>query len=94
MTYPFDLNHEDLIKQLDEMVDATFSDIQSEFLVLPRGRNLVDYAEFQQGYQCLKRHTRAFEDWTSERVWTAVQEDTLVFVVLRTIIGVSPPRVG
>ena len=92
MTHPFDLSHDALIEQIDEMVDATFADIQSEFLVLPRGRNLVDYAEFQQGYECLKRHTHAFEKWTTERAWAAIQEDTLVFVVLRTIIGVSPPE--
>jgi hypothetical protein len=92
MTHPFDLDDQALGDHLEDMVNATFSDIQSEFLVLPRGRNLVDYTEFRQGYECLKRHTRGFEAWTSERVWAAVQEDTLVFVVLRTIIGVSPPE--
>ena len=47
--HPFDLDHNALIERLDEMVDATFADIQSEFLVLPRGHNMVDYAEFQEG---------------------------------------------
>ena len=92
MTHPFDLCGDALFERLDEMVDSTFADMQSEFLVLPRGRNLVAYTEFQQGYECLKRHTRAFKEWNTDRVWDALQEDTLVFVVLRTIVGVSPPE--
>ena len=33
----------DLQDRIEELVDSTFSDIQSQFLVLPRGDNFVEY---------------------------------------------------
>ena len=90
--HPFELGPEELRGRLDDMVEATFSDIQSEFLILPRGPNYVDYADFQASYETLKRHTRAFQEWTPEAVWQALREDSLTFVILRTMLGVSPPE--
>ena len=60
--HPFELGPEELRGRLDDMVEATFSDIQSEFLILPRGPNYVDYADFQESYETLKRHTKAFQE--------------------------------
>ena len=40
----------------------------------------------------LKRRTQAFTDVTTRTVWEALEEDALTFVVLRTILGMSPPE--
>jgi hypothetical protein len=75
---------------LDEMVDITFGDIRSQFLVLPKGPSFVDYGDFEAAYEVLKRHTSGFGEFTEERVWDALREDSLALVVIRTILGVTP----
>ena len=57
---PFEVDLPYLRSHLDEMVESVFSDLQSQFLVLPRGKNLVTYGDFQAAYEVLKRHTSAF----------------------------------
>ena len=74
------------------MVDVTFQDIQSQFLYLPRGPGFVEYGDFQSAYEVLKRHSQAFVRFDEESVWEALKEDALVLVVLRTILGFSPPE--
>ena len=92
MTHPFEIAAGDLGGRLDEMVDVTFRDLQSQFLVLPRGPGFVEFAEFQQAYETLKGKTRGFTEFTIERIWSALATDALVLVVVRTILGFSPPE--
>jgi hypothetical protein len=89
---PFEVEPGYLREHLDEMVNVTFSDLQSQFLVLPKGNNFVDYGEFQEAYEVLKHHTNAFTTFTNEVVWNALKEHSLCFLILRTILGVSPPE--
>ncbi len=74
------------------MVSAVFADLQSQFLVLPKGPNFVEYADFQTGYETLKRETGSFENFTEVTVWAALRADAMSFLVLRTILGFSPPE--
>jgi len=92
MPRPFELKPEELANRLDEMVDATFADLQSQFLMLPKSDGFVEYSTFQDAYEVLKRHTNAFAVFTDETVWAALREDALTLVVLRTILGFSPPE--
>lgn len=92
MPHPFEITEEQLGSNLDAMVDATFADIESQFLILPKGNGFVPYSDFQDAYEVLKRHTGAFKMLDEKAVWTALEEDGLSFVVLRTILGLSPPE--
>lgn len=92
MSHPFELDFLELNKRIEEMVDTTFRDLQSKFLVLPRGNGLVEYPSFQEAYEVLKRRTNAFASFTVDSVWLALREDALSLVVLRTILGFSPPE--
>ena len=92
MPRPFEIASADLQDHLEELVDATFSDIQSQFLVLPRGDNFVEYQEFQNAYEVLRRRTNAFADFSEGGVWTALRENSLCLVVVRTMLGMSPPE--
>src|SRR5262245_46110869 len=74
------------------MVEVTFADLQSQFLVLPKGGNFGEYPAFQHAYELLKRHTSAFSNFTEATVWVALEENALAFVVLRTILGMTPPE--
>ena len=92
MSRPFEVSSGDLQNRLEEFVDATFSDIQSQFLVLPIGDNFVEYSEFQSAYEVLRRRTNAFADFSESSVWSALRENSLSFVVVRTMLGMSPPE--
>jgi hypothetical protein len=92
MRRPFEISLEYLRDHLDEMVDVTFADLQSQFLVLPKGSNFVEYQDFQGAYEVLKRHTSAFSGLTRSAIWSALREDSLCFLVLRTILGMTPPE--
>lgn len=89
---PFAVSANYLEDHLEEMVDSVFSDLKSEFLILPKGPSFIDYRGFQSAYEVLKRHTMAFERFTEATLWDALREDALAFLVLRTILGLSPPE--
>lgn len=77
---------------MEEMVSTVFGDLQSQFLVLPKGPNFVEYADFQTAYEVLKRETSSFENFTEATVWAALRADAMSFLVLRSILGLSPPE--
>lgn len=43
----FELSPGELRERLEEVVDETFADLQSQFLVLPRGSSCIDFPGFQ-----------------------------------------------
>lgn len=90
MTYPFEVAASDIEACLDELVDATFDDLQSQFLVLPRGPGFIEYQDFQQAYETLKSQTFGFTKLDITSVWNALTTDALVLVVVRTVLGFSP----
>ncbi|MDA8220049.1 MAG: hypothetical protein M0Z94_20800 [Dehalococcoidales bacterium] len=92
MTKPFEVGLEYLTDHLEEMVNEVFADLQSQFLVLPKGNNFVEYANFEEAYEVLKRHTSAFTALTESKVRAALREDSLALIVLRSILGMSPPE--
>ena len=59
MPRPYELDPQQLEARLDEMVSATFDDLQSQFLILPKGNGFIEFADFQAAYEALKRDTRA-----------------------------------
>lgn len=90
MRRPFEVSPEELAANIDEFVDATFADIQSTFLFVPKGASFVEYPRFREGYEVLKRATSAFRDFAPDSVWDAMREDAMAFVVIRTILGFKP----
>jgi hypothetical protein len=90
--YPFELDEGSLMAQLDEMAGIITASLQSQFLVLPRSASYVEYLRFQAAYEVLKRCTRAFEVVSAASLWAALRADSLCLVVLRTILGLTPPE--
>jgi len=89
---PFELTWEELNERLEEMVDVTFSDLVSEFLLMPMGSGFIRYSDFRDAYEVLKRCSRAFEDFTATTVNEAIQNDSRVVSVLRAILGMTAPE--
>jgi len=77
---------------LDAYVDAIYGTLESQFLVLPRGSCFIEYPRFQEAYETLKRATRDFREVQPTRVWDALLADSLSLVVLRCILGMTPPE--
>lgn len=92
MQRPFEVSSEHLQNHLAEMVEITFKDLQSQFLLVPKGTNFVEYPQFQQAYEVLKAQTNSYSNFTEVTVWAGLRQDALVFIVLRTILGLSPPE--
>ena len=90
MPHPFHLSTDELQAQLEEMVEVTFHDLQSQFLVLPKKDSFIEYRDFQAAYEVLKRHMKGFTALKEEAVWGAIREDALGLLVLRTVLGMSP----
>ena len=91
-TFPFEVPRDRLEADLDGFVDAIFSTLESEFLVLPRGDGFVTYPVFESAYQALKRGSDGFRDLDPQRVLDVALEIPLVLVVLRTMLGFTPPE--
>ncbi|RJX18310.1 MAG: hypothetical protein C4575_10835 [Desulforudis sp.] len=94
MKYPFEVSFSEILSDPDPFVSAVFSCLESEFLVMPKGMGFVEYDVFEQGYEHLKRVTHGFSDLDVKTVMTAVIEVPIVLIVLRSILGITPPEWG
>jgi hypothetical protein len=55
------------------------------------GQSFIEFGSFQDAYEALKQETDAFVVSTT-KLCGRLSSATLVFVVVRTILGVSPPE--
>ena len=92
MPFPFEVGFDEVRSNLDGYVDAVFGCLESEFLVMPKGKGFVEFPAFEAGYESLKRATGNFRDITSAAVAPAVFETPISFIVLRCMLGFTPPE--
>lgn len=78
--------------QMEGYVDAVFASLRSEFLTLPKGEGFVEYPMFEAGYEALKRRTCDFRNLDPDAIYATVCETPIAFLVLRTILGFTPPE--
>ncbi len=94
MKYPFEVPFSELEANLDAFVSAVFSSLESEFLVLPKGRGFIDYPTFESGYEALKRATGGFQSIRCDEVVDAALQTPMVLIVLRTMLGFTPSELA
>ena len=92
MPFPFEVPFDRLDADLDTYVDAIFGALSSEFLTLPKGNGFIEYPVFEQGYEALKRTTGDFRDLSVEPVIELVHRVPVAFIVLRSMLGFTPPE--
>ena len=92
MPQPFEATPDQLAADPEPFVDAVYGSLESASLVLPRGPGFVAYPRFNEAYETLKRETRGFRDLREDTVWATLQADSLALVVLRAILGMTPPE--
>ncbi len=90
--YPFDTTPEALDGDLETYIDAVFACLESEFLVMPKGNGFVDYPIFEHGYERLKTISQSFSRLDPAAVLAATQVEPIILIVLRTMLGFTPPE--
>lgn len=90
--FPFEVPFDEVEANIDDHVSAVFSCLESEFLIMPKGTGFIDYIVFETGYEALKKATGEFADVRVETLLAAVIEVPVSFIVLRTILGFTPPE--
>lgn len=89
---PYEVDPTDIPTHLGKLVQATFDDLTSQFMLLPRGSSFLEYPDFRAGYEALRQHTNGFTMLDVDRCWNAVRQNAVAGIVLRTIVGVTPPE--
>lgn len=92
MKFPFEASFKDVQTDIDKYVTAVFSCLESEFLVMPKGDGFVEYPVFEKGYEALKQATGGFRNLTPEVVMNCVKDVPVSVIVIRTILGFTPPE--
>ena len=92
MPFPFEVGFAELQSDLDTYVDAVFGCLESEFLVMPKGKGFIEFPVFENGYEALKRATESFRNVTPDAVGLAVFETPIALIVLRCMLGFTPPE--
>ena len=89
---PFEVAPQELLQDIDAYVDRVFRALESDFLFMPQGDGFVDFEAFAEAYDCITAATAGFHSLDPNAVMKAVRELPMTLVVLRTILGFSPPE--
>jgi hypothetical protein len=92
--YPFEASFGEIQSDAEGYVDAVFSCLESEFLIMPKGVGFVAYPAFERGYEALKAATKGFSELEPAKVLPAALAEPISIVVLRTMLGFTPPEWG
>ncbi|WP_442890322.1 hypothetical protein [Congregicoccus parvus] len=92
MKFPFEAGREDVLSRPEAFVDAVFSSLVSEFLILPKGSGFLDYPTFAAGYEALKQASAGFTQLDADSVLAATLKTPVILLVLRSILGFTPPE--
>ncbi len=90
--HPFEISFEELQVNLDHYVDMVFASLESDFLTMPKGPGFIEYPTFETGYETLKQATNGFHTFEAEIVCAALMNCPMIFIVLRTMLGFTPPE--
>lgn len=90
--YPFEVDFETLQTDIDVYVNAVFASLESDFLTMPKGVGFVEYPTFEAGYETLKLVTQGFSSFNPALVKAALMHTPMVFIVLRAMLGFTPPE--
>ncbi len=87
MKFPFEVPFEEVLEDPSSYIDAVFSCLESELLVMPKGVGFIDYATFEQGYEALKQATSGFKKISPETIIPVTLSKPISIVVLRAMLG-------
>ncbi|HWM24292.1 MAG TPA: hypothetical protein VNP98_05675 [Chthoniobacterales bacterium] len=94
MKFPFEVAFDEVIASPDSFVDAVFSSLASEFLIMPKGHGFVEYSDFVKGYEELKKVTGGFAELDPEKILPLVSRLPICLIVLRSMLGFTPSELA
>jgi hypothetical protein len=89
---PFEVSPEELQSNLSDHVQSVFDALESDFLVMPRGDGFVSSEAFARGYQSLVDATDTFAVLDPDRIFAAARRTPMTLVILRSVLGFTPPE--
>ncbi|MGB9904228.1 MAG: hypothetical protein ACPLQO_06115, partial [Desulfotomaculales bacterium] len=92
MKFPFEVPFHEIQSNPEPYISLLFSSLESEFLVLPKGPGFVEYPVFEKAYQVLRLATKNFTVLETETIFSAATKAPLALIVLRCILGFTPPE--
>ena len=93
-TFPLEVSLQKILSDPERYVDAVFSCLESEFLIMPKGAGFVEYPIFERGYEALKAATVGFSRFVPDKVFSVMVSEPISIVVLRSMLGFTPPEWG
>jgi hypothetical protein len=87
---PFEVPFADVKANPDAFVTSVFSNLVSEFLIMPKGEGFVEYSVFDDGYEKLKQGTSGFQNLSLDMILPITLSHPISIVILRSIMGFSP----
>jgi hypothetical protein len=90
--YSFKADYQDILNNIEIYVDSVFSSLTSDFLIMPKGQGFIEYSAFEEGYEALKEITNGFMFLDPASIYNRMVEMPMIFVVLRTMLGFTPPE--
>jgi len=92
LKFPFEATFEEIQQDAEPYISSVFSCLESEFLVMPKGLGFIDYPVFERGYEALKTATGCFQNTKPDVIIPAIMKTPIALVVLRTMLGFTPPE--
>jgi hypothetical protein len=78
MRFPFEAKRDEVLAAPESFVDAVFSSLASEFLIMPKGEGFLDYPVFAAGYEALKKASNGFTRFEYEAILSAALQSPVV----------------
>jgi hypothetical protein len=92
--FPFNVEFSKIQADPEPYVNSIFSCLESEFLIMPKGQGFIEFSVFEQGYEALKKGTENFSHFTTNLIMPIILQAPIAFVVLRSILGFTPPELA
>ena len=80
MKLPFEAEPDEVLAAPELFVDAVFSSLASEFLVLPKGEGFLDYPVFAAGYETLKKASDGFTRFERSAILSVALQCPVVLI--------------
>jgi hypothetical protein len=90
--FPFERPYNNVKANIEQYAETVIASLQSSFLTMPKGKGFVEYEAFEQAYENLKHATTGFTRLSCDSIKAAIEGNPLSFIVLRTILGFTPPE--
>jgi hypothetical protein len=92
MKFSFEVTDDEVLAAPESFVDAVFSSLASEFLIMPKGEGFLDYQTFSSGYEALKQVSESFTCLNAEAIVKASLKQPVILIILRALLGFTPPE--